>query len=132
MIGQKADWIFKVAGASGQGALEAACATPNTYGIGVDVDQAPALPTLKCIVTSAEKHLALAVSNAIQRVKAGTDKGSNIVNDAKSDPVGVGISDFHDLKSMMTPDLQSKIDAALAGIKAGTVDPCKPAACDKP
>jgi basic membrane protein A len=132
MIGQKADWIFQVAGGSGAGALEAACAAPNTYGIGVDVDQAPSFPNLKCVVTSAEKHLALAVSNAIQRVKAGTDKGANIVNDAKSDPVGIGISDFHDLKSMMTTDLQAKIDAALAGMKGGTVDPCKPVACDKP
>jgi basic membrane protein A len=132
MIGQKADWIFQVAGGSGAGALEAACATPNTYGIGVDVDQAPSFPNLKCVVTSAEKHLALAVANAIQRVASKTDAGGNIVNDAKSTPVGIGISDFHDLKSMMTTDLQAKIDAALAAIKAGTVDPCKPVACDKP
>jgi len=57
------------------------------------------------------------------------DKGGDIVNDAKSDPVGVGISDFHDLKSMMTTALQAKIDAALAGLKDGTLDPCKPNAC---
>ena len=132
MIGQKADFIFQVAGLSGSGALEAACATPNTYGIGVDVDQAPAFPNLKCIVTSAEKHLALAVAKAINSVAKGTDKGGNQTFDASSDPVGVGVSDFHDLKSMMTPDLQKKIDDALAGMKAGTVDPCKPAACDKP
>jgi basic membrane protein A len=129
MIGQKADWLFQVAGGTGVGVLEAACAHPNTYGIGVDVDQAPSFPNLKCVVTSAEKHLALAVASAIQRVAAATDKGGNIFNDAKSDPVGIGISDFHDLKSMMTPDLQSKIDAALAGMKAGTIDPCKPQAC---
>jgi hypothetical protein len=30
---------------------------------------------------------------------------------------------------MMTPDLQAKIDAALAGLKDGTLDPCKPQAC---
>jgi|SRR4051794_12526230 len=129
MIGAKADWIFQVAGGSGVGALQAACAHPNTYGIGVDVDQAPGFPDLKCIVTSAEKHLAQAVSAAIVRVSNGTDVGSNIVNDAKSNPVGIGISDFHDLKSMMTPDLQAKIDAALAGMKSGTIDPCKPQAC---
>lgn len=132
MIGQKADWIFQVAGGSGAAALEAACATPNTYGIGVDVDQAPSFPNLKCVVTSAEKHLALAVATAIKAIKAGTDKGANILYDAKSDPVGIGISDFHDLKSMMNPDLQAKVDAALAGMKGGTVDPCKPVACDKP
>jgi basic membrane protein A len=132
MIGQKADWIFQVAGGSGAAALEAACATPNTYGIGVDVDQAPSFPKLKCVVTSAEKHLALAVATAIKAIKAKTDKGANILYDAKSDPVGIGISDFHDLKSMMTPDLQSKIDAALKGLKDGTLDPCKPVACNKP
>ena len=132
MIGQKADWIFQVAGGSGAGALEAACATPNTYGIGVDVDQAPGFPNLKCVVTSAEKHLALAVATAIKAVKAGTDKGANVTYDAKSDPVGIGISDFHDLKSMMTADLQAKVDAALKGLKDGSLDPCKPVACDKP
>jgi basic membrane protein A len=132
MIGQKADWIFQVAGLSGSGALEAACATPNTYGIGVDVDQAPAFPNLKCVATSAEKHLALAASAAIQAIAAGTDKGGNVVYDASSNPVGVGISDFHDLKSLLTSDLQAKIDAALKGMKDGSVDPCKPADCFKP
>ena len=44
MIGQDADVIFQVAGLSGQGALEAAC-DADIYGIGVDVDQALALPT---------------------------------------------------------------------------------------
>jgi basic membrane protein A len=129
MMGAKADWIFQVAGGSGAGALEAACAVPNVYGIGVDVDQAPSFPKLKCVVTSAEKHLALAVSAAIEKISKGTDKGGNVFFDAKSDPVGIGISDFHDLKSMMTPDLQAKVDAALAGMKAGTIDPCKPQAC---
>jgi basic membrane protein A len=129
MIGQKADWLFQVAGGTGVGVLQAACAATGVFGIGVDVDQAPAFPDLKCVVTSAEKHLAAAVAAAIVRISKGTDKGGNIVNDAKSDPVGVGISDFHDLKSMMTPDLQAKIDAALAGLKDGTIDPCKPQAC---
>ena len=58
MLGQKADVIFQVAGLSGAGALEAACATPGVAGIGVDVDQSKSLPNLaKCILTSAEKSL---------------------------------------------------------------------------
>lgn len=132
MIGQKADFIFQVAGLSGSGALEAACAAPGVYGIGVDVDQAPAFPNLKCIVTSAEKKLRQSVSSAIARVAAGTDVGGTINFDASTTPVGVGVSDFHDLKSMLTPDLQKKLDDALAGMKTGTVDPCKPNPCDKP
>jgi basic membrane protein A and related proteins len=129
MIGQKADFIFQVAGLSGSGALEAACAAPNTYGIGVDVDQAPGFPNLKCILTSAEKHIAIAVAASINAVSKGTDKGGNVPWDASTTPPGVGVSDFHDLKSMMTPDLQKKIDDAIAGMKAGTIDACKPVAC---
>jgi basic membrane protein A len=129
MIGKKADFIFQVAGLSGSGALEAACAAPNTYGIGVDVDQAPGFPNLKCVLTSAEKHIAVAVATAINAVSKGTDKGGNVPWDASTTPPGIGVSDFHDLKSMMTPDLQKKIDDAIAGMKAGTIDPCKPQAC---
>ena len=44
MIGQKADVIFQVAGLSGAGALEAACAAQASIGIGVDVDQSQSLP----------------------------------------------------------------------------------------
>ena len=33
--------------------------------------------------------------------------------------------------SLVTPEIQAKIDAALAGMKDGTIDPCKPTACDK-
>ncbi len=51
MIGQKADVIFQVAGLSGAGAIEAACATPGVIGIGVDVDQSKSLPqSAKCIL----------------------------------------------------------------------------------
>ena len=58
MIGQKADVIFQVAGLSGAGAIEAACATPGVIGIGVDVDQSKSLPqSAKCILSSAEKKL---------------------------------------------------------------------------
>jgi basic membrane protein A len=129
MIGKKADFIFQVAGLSGSGALEAACAAPNTYGIGVDVDQAPAFPNLKCVLTSAEKHIAIAVAASINAVAKGTDKGGNVPWDASTTPPGVGVSDFHDLKSMMTPDLQKKLDDAIAAMKAGTIDACKPVAC---
>ena len=90
MIGQDADFIFQVAGLSGQGALEAAC-DAGISGIGVDTDQALALPDLTCIVTSAEKKLVDAVSEAIQRVADGSDEGGTILLDAASDPPKVGV-----------------------------------------
>ena len=53
----KVDVLFQVAGLTGNGILDAACA-PDIDGIGVDVDQFLSYPAAgKCLVTSAEKHL---------------------------------------------------------------------------
>ncbi len=133
MIGLKADVIFQVAGLSGAGAIEEACATPGVIGIGVDVDQSKSLPqSAKCILSSAEKKLVDAVTAAIGKVAAKTDVGGTSVWDASTTPVGVGLSPYgSDYKDLVTPEIQAKIDAALAGMKAGTVDPCKPTPCDK-
>jgi len=133
MIGLKADVIFQVAGLSGAGAIEEACANPGVIGIGVDVDQSKSLPqSAKCILSSAEKKLVDAVTAAIGKVGAKTDVGGTSIWDASTTPVGVGLSPYgSDYKALVTPELQAKIDAALAGMKAGTVDPCKPTPCDK-
>ncbi len=132
MLAKKADVIFQVAGLSGTGAVEAACAA-NVLAIGVDVDQWESLPNQqKCIVSSAEKKLVNAVTAALGAVSTGTDKGGAITWDASTTPAGVGLADYHDLASLVTPDIQALIDKALAGMKDGSVDPCKPVACDKP
>jgi basic membrane protein A len=128
MIGQKADVIFQVAGLTGSGALQAACAA-NIWGIGVDVDQSKSLPnSAKCIVTSAEKKLQDSVKQAIERFGADGLVGGNFFNDAKND--GVGLSPFTNVT--IAADVQAKIDAALAGFKDGSLDPCAPVACDGP
>jgi basic membrane protein A and related proteins len=132
MIGQKADAIFQVAGLSGAGAIEAACATDNVIGIGVDVDQSKSLTgDISCVLTSAEKKLVDAVTAAIKKIGDKTDVGGTTVWDASTDPVGVGLSPYQgDFVDLVTPDIQAKIDAALAGMKDGSVDPCNPTACD--
>jgi basic membrane protein A len=124
MIGQDADVVFQVAGLSGQGALEAAC-DADIYGIGVDTDQALALPTETCIVTSAEKKLVEAVSEAIQRVADGTAEGGTILLDAASDPPKVSVSEFHNHPDLLTPELQGLLDDATAAMAAGDLDPCE-------
>jgi basic membrane protein A and related proteins len=124
MIGQDADVIFQVAGLSGQGALEAAC-DADIYGIGVDVDQALALPSETCIVTSAEKKLVNAVDEAIQRVADGTAVGGSVVLDAASDPPKVGVSEFHNHPELLTPELQTALDEATAAMASGELDPCE-------
>ena len=130
MIDAGADVIFQVAGGSGQGALEAVCAK-NLYGIGVDVDQFLSSPSVsKCIVTSAEKKLVDSTASAIECIAAKTNPGGNVFLNATSTPPGIGLSPFHDMQSLITPEIQAKIDKAFADMKAGTLDPCKgPGVC---
>jgi basic membrane protein A and related proteins len=121
----KVDVLFQVAGLTGNGVLDAACAA-NIHGIGVDVDQflsyAAADP---CIITSAEKHLETAVGAAIQAIAGSTaTPGDNLFNAAND---GIGIADFHDKTSLISSSLQAKITAALAAMKAGTLQTCPPA-----
>jgi basic membrane protein A len=129
-ISQKADVIFQIAGLTGQGALEAVCAATGVWGIGVDVDQAVSLPNLsKCIVTSAEKKLVDTVKAVVLSVASDTFKAGTVAYNAASTPQAVGLSPYHDNAALITPDIQAKIDAALAGLKDSTLDPCSPTKC---
>ena len=129
-ISQKADVIFQIAGLTGQGALEAVCAADGVLGIGVDVDQAVSLPNLaKCIVTSAEKKLVDTVKAVVLSVASDTFKAGTVAYNAASEPQAVGLSAFHDNAALITPDIQAKIDTALAGLKDGSLDPCAPIKC---
>jgi basic membrane lipoprotein Med (substrate-binding protein (PBP1-ABC) superfamily) len=77
-------------------------------------------------VTSAEKHLSNSVEQAIKALDAGTIKpGDNLFNAAND---GIGLSPFHDKSSLISADLQAKLTAALAAMKAGTLQTC-PATC---
>jgi basic membrane protein A len=120
------DVMFQVAGDTGNGVLQAACAA-NILGIGVDVDQylslnAAANPAYGCIVTSAEKHVQATTNQTIQDVVAGKAKsGDNLYNAAND---AIGVSDFHDKASLITPEIQAKLDTAKAAMKAGTLQTC--------
>jgi basic membrane protein A len=122
-IGDKADVVFQIAGLTGQGALEAACAA-NVYGIGVDVDQALSIPAVaKCLVTSAEKKLQATVQAVIESVASGTFKAGEVVYNAASTPPAIGLSPYHDRANLITADTQAKLDKAFADMKAGTLKP---------
>jgi len=114
------DVVFQVAGATGNGALDAAC-DAGIYGIGVDVDQYLSYPGAdKCIIFSAEKHVAVAMSSTIQAIAAGTAKGGISMFNASND--GVGGSPITNVT--LSADAQTKLDAALAAMKAGTLKTC--------
>jgi basic membrane protein A len=118
----KPDVLFQVAGKTGNGILDAACAA-GIYGVGVDVDQALSYPNAAtCTVTSAEKKLELATSSDIAKIVAGTMQGGDDHWDASRD--GIGVSPFHDLANVVPSGLQAQLDAAYAQIKAGTLKTC--------
>jgi basic membrane protein A len=79
--------VFQVAGGCGLGALDAA-KEKGVQGIGVDADQSY-LGTH--ILTSAEKHVDLAVFRAIKSVQDGTYKGgTDVLSNVANDGVGIG------------------------------------------
>ena len=120
MIGQGADVIFQVAGLTGAGALRAAC-NAKVYGIGVDVDQYLSLPDAKaCIVTSAEKKLQVATTEAIKRFKDKGKQSGNFTNDATND--GIGYSPIRNLNPVPA-GLEDKLKQAVADMKSGKLKP---------
>jgi basic membrane protein A and related proteins len=122
-IGQGADVIFQIAGLTGQGVLEAAC-DAGIHGIGVDVDQVETLPNLSgCIVTSAEKKLKDTVQAVIESVAAGTFQAGTVSYNAASTPPAIGLAPYHEFESLITPEIQAKIDEAFNAMKAGTLNP---------
>jgi basic membrane protein A len=125
------DVIFQVAGQTGNGAIDAACAA-NINAIGVDVDQYQSYPaSQKCILTSAEKHLTVSVSTAIQQISDKTAKGGRYEFNAKND--GIGVAPFYQAGTdgRLPSDMQAKVDAAIAAMAAGTLVTCPADACGK-
>jgi basic membrane protein A len=124
-IAQKADVLFQIAGLTGQGVLEAAC-DAGIHGIGVDVDQALTLPNLsKCIVTSAEKKLKDTVSAVTESAAGSSFQAGTVTYNAASNPPAIGISPYHDNASLITPEIQAKIDDAMAKMKSGELKPTR-------
>ena len=123
----KVDVLFQVAGKTGNGVLDAACAA-KIVGLGVDVDQYDSYPVDQaCILTSAEKHLSNAVEASIKAIAGNTAKAGDNTFDATND--GIGVSSFHG--QTVPADLQGKLDAAIAAMKAGTLKTC-PDKCGTP
>jgi basic membrane protein A len=116
------DVLFQVAGKTGNGVLDAACEA-GIWGVGVDVDQALSYPNAaSCIITSAEKKLALSVETDIRNIVDGTMAGGDDHWDAARD--GIGYSPFHDNADAMPADMAELLDAAFAEMKAGTLVTC--------
>jgi basic membrane protein A and related proteins len=86
-IARGASVVFQVAGACGLGVIDAA-REKNVWAIGVDADQSYIDP--KHVLTSATKHVDVAVFKAIRSVVSGTFHGGNAVYGLKDNGVGLG------------------------------------------
>jgi basic membrane protein A len=126
LIAAGTDVIFGVAGQTGAGVHEAACAAGKS--IGVDVDEYLRYPAYQaCIVTSAVNRISLATAKAIRRWSA---KRPGFVT-------GIYLNGAWNLAMPLAPirnitppaELTTALNAAFAGLKNGTIDPCKPTAC---
>ena len=116
-IGQKADILFGVGGNTGNGALLAA-KEANKMCIGVDVDQFVSYPDVdSCLITSAEKHLDLAVKTAIANAVHGQFKNGVLTFEIAND--GIGLAPYHD--SQISPDIKAKMQDIQAKLKSGAI-----------
>ena len=118
-ISQGADVIFGVGGQTGNGSLLAA-KSAGKYCVGVDVDQYISYPDVaSCLITSAEKHLSLAVKKSI----TGMVKGEKIAGiqsfTIKND--GIGLAPYHDYDSKIPADVKVKITEITAKLKSGEI-----------
>jgi basic membrane protein A len=115
------DVIFQVAGQTGLGAIDVACAN-GLYAIGVDANQYETYPPGQpCIVTSAEKKLADTTSQTIQDVVAGNATGGLRFWDAANG--GVALSPLTP-PDAVSPELMEKIAAAIEQMAAGELQTC--------
>ena len=118
-FGQHADIVFGVGGNTGNGALVAA-KEQGKMCIGVDVDQYLSYPEVdSCLITSAEKHLDVAVKAAIADVVHGSFQSGIKTFDIKND--GIGLAPYHDWDSKIPADVKAKVTQAQSGLKNGTI-----------
>jgi basic membrane protein A len=120
MFGQGADIVFGAGGNTGNGALLAAVQA-NKLCVGVDVDQFVSYPDAdKCLVTSAEKHIAFSVKTAITDMVKNTWPSSGLLTfDATN--AGVGISAFHNYDSQVPADVKAMVADALKKLADGSL-----------
>jgi basic membrane protein A and related proteins len=121
LISQGADIVFPVAGKAGLGALQAAKASGGKVNaIWVDTDGCVSAETY-CpnIITSAEKVMDVAVTDAIKSAQDGSFTNEPYVGTLEND--GTILAPFHDFDSKVPAELKSELDALKADIISGKI-----------
>lgn len=118
-FGQGADIIFGVGGNTGNGALVAA-KEQGKMCIGVDVDQYVSYPDVdSCLITSAQKHLRVAVKSSIVNMVQGSwSPGLQVFSLSNN---GVGLAPYHDWDSKIPATVKARMLDIQAKLRDGTI-----------
>lgn len=120
LLDEGADIIMPVAGPVGLGTAAAIKDRGNAYLIGVDTDWTVSAPEYAEItLTSCEKRMDQSVFDAAKQVIDGTFKGGTYVGTLANG--GVGLSPFHQLDGMVSPELKAELEQIKADIMAGKI-----------
>jgi basic membrane protein A len=127
LMDEGADIIMPVAGPVGLGTAAAVMERGGAYIIGVDSDWFLTSPAYASIIlTSVMKRMDVTVLDAVRMVVEGTFTGGMTVGDLPNG--GVGLAPYHDLASLVSPELQAELDAVQAGIIDGSIATTPPPA----
>jgi basic membrane protein A and related proteins len=118
-IGQKAEFIFQVAGGCGLGALQAA-GQAKVYSFGVDADQKDADTS---VLASALKKVDVAVFNAIKAVVTGNFQSGDTRFSLQNGATGYQLDNNLSDGSALPADIKAKVDQLAADIKSGAKTP---------
>jgi basic membrane protein A len=125
-ISEGADIIFPVAGNVGLGAAKAVQQADQQAGsqkvnmMWVDTDGCvSAQQYCKYFITSIEKGIVTAVSNAVDTAASGTFKGGNYIGTLANG--GVQLAPFHDFASQVPSSLQNELSQIKTNIMNGTI-----------
>lgn len=118
-LAQGNDVIFGAGGLTGNGALIEIAKDPgageSVFCIGVDTDQYFTVPEARpCLLTSAEKKLALGTKELVLSVFNDTFKGGNFVG-------LTGLAPFHDTENAVPQEVKDKVLEVIAGLDDGSI-----------
>ena len=122
LVDEGADIVMPVAGPVGLGsaALATELGMEKLMIIGVDSDQYESDTANQGVyLTSVLKNMDVTTFNAIQAVADGTFAGGVTVGTLANG--GVGLAPYHDMDSMVSPELKEQMTALQAGIIDGSV-----------
>lgn len=118
-VADGADIVFGAGGTTGIGALEAVAQSPVAgtamFCIGIDVDQYETVQGARpCLLTSAEKKIAIGVRDLISEIHAGSVLGQNVEGE-------IGLAPYRDKEAQVPEDVKQKVSAVITGLIDGSI-----------